>query len=201
MSVLKERFINEEVVAALKLDDEHKRKLVKKLTPRFLHKIALNFAGTIGSETYNQFASANLNEIYGDRLDDALHFETNTFENVWFENDNGKFVKHTLPNLAQIAPIFGMLIEDFTGNGRKDILIAGNLYTAEVETGNADAGYGLLLEGQNDKSFMPKRFEETGFIAPFDVRDMELVRSSSGKNIALVANNRNRLQVYAFNLK
>lgn len=57
MTVLKERFINEEVVAALELDDERKRKLVKKLTPRFLHKIALNFAGTIGSETYSQFAS------------------------------------------------------------------------------------------------------------------------------------------------
>ncbi|MGE0089272.1 MAG: class I SAM-dependent methyltransferase [Bacteroidales bacterium] len=57
MTVLKERFINKEVVAALELDDERKRKLVKKLAPRFLHKIALNFAGTIGSETYNQFAS------------------------------------------------------------------------------------------------------------------------------------------------
>ncbi|MFC2087027.1 class I SAM-dependent methyltransferase [Bacteroidota bacterium] len=57
MSVLKERFINKEVIAALELDDEHKRKLVKKLTPKFFHKIALNFAGTIGSETYNRFAS------------------------------------------------------------------------------------------------------------------------------------------------
>lgn len=57
MSVLNERFINEEVVAALELDDERKRKLVKRLTPKVLHKIALNFAGAIGSETYNQFAS------------------------------------------------------------------------------------------------------------------------------------------------
>lgn len=57
MSVLSERFINEEVVAALDLDDERKRKLVKKLTPKFLHKTALNFAGAIGSETYKQFES------------------------------------------------------------------------------------------------------------------------------------------------
>jgi SAM-dependent methyltransferase len=57
MKVLKERIINEEVVAALKLDNDRKHKLVKKLTPKFLHRIALNFAGTIGSETYNQFAS------------------------------------------------------------------------------------------------------------------------------------------------
>ncbi|MFH2094736.1 MAG: class I SAM-dependent methyltransferase [Bacteroidota bacterium] len=57
MEIVKERFINKEVVAALELDDERKRTLVKKLAPKFLHKTALNFGGTIGSKTYNQFAS------------------------------------------------------------------------------------------------------------------------------------------------
>jgi len=57
MSVLKEKIINKEVVAALALDDERRRNLVKKLVPRILHKIALNFAGAIGSETYNHFVS------------------------------------------------------------------------------------------------------------------------------------------------
>ncbi len=57
MSVLKEKFINKEILAALELDDARRRKLVKKLAPRWLHKIALNFAGTIGSETFNHFVS------------------------------------------------------------------------------------------------------------------------------------------------
>ena len=57
MSVLKERFINKEVIAALELDDERRRDLVYKLVPKFLHKIALNFAGTVGSETYYRFVT------------------------------------------------------------------------------------------------------------------------------------------------
>jgi ubiquinone/menaquinone biosynthesis C-methylase UbiE len=57
MTMLKEEFINRQVVNALKLDDDRKRKLVRKLTPVFLHKVALNFAGTVGSETYNRFVS------------------------------------------------------------------------------------------------------------------------------------------------
>jgi ubiquinone/menaquinone biosynthesis C-methylase UbiE len=57
MPILKEEFINRQVVNALKLDDDRKRKLVRKLTPVFLHKVALNFAGTVGSETYNRFVS------------------------------------------------------------------------------------------------------------------------------------------------
>jgi ubiquinone/menaquinone biosynthesis C-methylase UbiE len=57
LTLLKERFINSEVLKALELDDERKRQLVKKLTPKYLHKIALNFGGTIGSETYRRFES------------------------------------------------------------------------------------------------------------------------------------------------
>lgn len=57
LKVVKERNINKEVITALELDDPRKRSLVKKLTPKFLNKIALNFSGTIGSETYNQFVS------------------------------------------------------------------------------------------------------------------------------------------------
>jgi ubiquinone/menaquinone biosynthesis C-methylase UbiE len=54
---LKEEFITGQVVNALELDDGRKRKLVEKLAPRFLHKTALNFAGAIGSRTYDQFVS------------------------------------------------------------------------------------------------------------------------------------------------
>lgn len=57
LSILNRRIINNEVIAALELDDLRRRKLVRKMTPRFLHKIALNFSGAIGSETYNQFLS------------------------------------------------------------------------------------------------------------------------------------------------
>ena len=57
LTLLKERFINREVLKALELDDERKRQLIKKLTPKYLHKIALNFGGTIGSKTYNRFES------------------------------------------------------------------------------------------------------------------------------------------------
>ena len=54
---IKEEMITPKVVKALDIDDERKRKLVKRLAPRFLWNIALNFAGTKGSETYQNFAS------------------------------------------------------------------------------------------------------------------------------------------------
>jgi ubiquinone/menaquinone biosynthesis C-methylase UbiE len=57
LTIMKEEIINRQVVHALKLDDDRRRKLVVELTPLFLHKAALNFAGVIGSETFNRFKS------------------------------------------------------------------------------------------------------------------------------------------------
>ncbi len=57
LQIVKEQEINREVLKALTLDDSRKRKLVKRLVPGFLRGVALNFAGTVGSQTYNHFES------------------------------------------------------------------------------------------------------------------------------------------------
>jgi ubiquinone/menaquinone biosynthesis C-methylase UbiE len=57
LNIIKEELITSQVVTALNCDDERRRKLIKRLTPGILHDIAYNFAGTVGSETYNQFAA------------------------------------------------------------------------------------------------------------------------------------------------
>jgi ubiquinone/menaquinone biosynthesis C-methylase UbiE len=46
--------INDNVVEALNLDNNRRAQLIKKLIPRFLHKSANNFAGSVGSKTYHQ---------------------------------------------------------------------------------------------------------------------------------------------------
>ncbi len=48
-----EQIINPYVTAALELDTKRREYLVKKLTPKLLHKTALNFAGAVGSKTYD----------------------------------------------------------------------------------------------------------------------------------------------------
>jgi ubiquinone/menaquinone biosynthesis C-methylase UbiE len=53
----REMEITDNVVKALEADDSRRRNLVKRLTPAFLHKQAFNFAGNVGGETYNLFAS------------------------------------------------------------------------------------------------------------------------------------------------
>ncbi|MBP1672268.1 MAG: Phthiotriol/phenolphthiotriol dimycocerosates methyltransferase [Bacteroidetes bacterium] len=54
MKIIHEKNINNQVIEALNQDDQRRRDLVKKLTPFFLHKVALNFSGAIDSETYRK---------------------------------------------------------------------------------------------------------------------------------------------------
>jgi ubiquinone/menaquinone biosynthesis C-methylase UbiE len=55
LKIISDTDITSNVVAALKSDDLRRRTLVKKLAPRYLQSAMLNFAGTIGSETYDYF--------------------------------------------------------------------------------------------------------------------------------------------------
>ena len=55
MELINEKMITENVVKALELDDARRRELVERLVPNIIKNVALNFAGTVGSETYTQF--------------------------------------------------------------------------------------------------------------------------------------------------
>jgi ubiquinone/menaquinone biosynthesis C-methylase UbiE len=57
LKVLTMKDITGNVIKALEMNDQQNRALIKRLVPGFLQKVMLNFAGAIGSETYNFFSS------------------------------------------------------------------------------------------------------------------------------------------------
>jgi ubiquinone/menaquinone biosynthesis C-methylase UbiE len=56
-----EKEINENVILSIDRDSERRINLVKKLTPVFLHKTALNFSGVTGSDTYLKIKNSSYN--------------------------------------------------------------------------------------------------------------------------------------------
>ncbi|MCH8905141.1 MAG: hypothetical protein IIA45_14655 [Bacteroidetes bacterium] len=101
---------------------------------------------------------------------------------------------------AKFSPLFGIIAEDFDLDQNLDLLIAGNFYVAEVETGRADAGVGLYLKGNGKGEFTPVRITESGFNASLDVRDLVLIKLTSTRGAyVLVANNNDRMQIFEVN--
>ena len=141
-------------------------------------------------EDYNSYANANLEDIYTtDYLENALHYQVKSFASVYIENTEEGFKIHRLPVEAQISNINQILVEDFNQDGNLDALIAGNLYASEVETPRADAGIGLLLEGNGKGEFKAVKARESGFFVPGDVKDMVKLSTPNGEYIVCAKNN------------
>ncbi|MCP9235841.1 VCBS repeat-containing protein [Lewinella sp. JB7] len=101
--------------------------------------------------TYSAFADADLQDIYGEGLESALHYVARDFGHQWFENDgSGRFRVHHLPASTQLSSINSITPLDYNGDAYPDFLLAGNLLHAEVETTRNDAGYGDILLGGPD---------------------------------------------------
>ncbi len=146
-------------------------------------------------ESYQSFSEATLEEVYTeDYLNKSLNYKIKSFASVYLENDNGTFRLSPLPRAAQISNINSSIIQDFNGDGKLDVMIAGNLHTAEVETPRNDAGNGLLLLQDENGSFLPISGRDSGLFATGDVRDVAKITFQE-KEYLIVAKNNDYLQL------
>ncbi|RMF68565.1 MAG: VCBS repeat-containing protein, partial [Alphaproteobacteria bacterium] len=135
--------------------------------------------------SFAQFGAAEVYDIFGDKLEDALHLKANTFTSCWFENrGNGQWQMHALPAEAQWAPIMDVAAMDVDGDGKEEWLVVGNLYGTEVETPRMDAGVGAVLRWTGEEiAAMPS--VRTGFYVPDDARAVAICRVQGRGVVAL----------------
>lgn len=148
-------------------------------------------------ENYESFASASIEEVYGDELNSAIMLEVTEFHSGILHNTGGGFEFIPFPNSAQISPVMGCYHYDFNKDGIQDILIAGNHFDAEVETTRYDAGNGLLLLGKGDMEFDSQSVFHSGFYTPGNVKSMHAIQMEK-QGLVLVGVNNNRLRAYSF---
>jgi len=148
--------------------------------------------------TYGSFASATAEQLFGKpALQQAVHYEADTFASVVLHNEGGGvFSASPLPTLAQISPIKSIVVTDVDGDGKLDLLIAGNMYDAEPNTPRADAGNGLLLRGDGHGHFTPVSPRSSGFMAPRDVSGLAVVETPNGPTTVVVSNTGDTLQTF-----
>src|SRR3989454_196264 len=147
--------------------------------------------------TYADFGAARVEDIFpaGD-LAQATVREARVFaSSVALNNGNGTFTMRPLPAAAQLAPIRAVLVDDFDGNGRPDLLVGGNLYGVPPVLGRYDASYGLLLSGRGDGRFEAVDMERSGLVIEGQVRHMGLLGKADGGRLIIVARNNDKLLV------
>ncbi|MDO1450283.1 VCBS repeat-containing protein [Rhodocytophaga aerolata] len=148
--------------------------------------------------SYKAYAQATFEESFlPQELEQAYVACSNWMQSSYIENlGKGKFAIKPLPIEAQVAPIFGMLTADYTGDGHIDVLAVGNAYSTEVATGRYDALQGLLLKGDGKGGFLAASSKESGFLADKDAKGIARLITADGRELVLVGNNADKLQVY-----
>ena len=141
--------------------------------------------------TYKSFGASRVEDILPrQELAKAVVLEAQTFASaVALSAGNGAFQLQPLPAEAQLAPMYASLAGDYDGDGRTDLLVAGNFFGVPPLRGRYDASYGLLLRGLGDGRFEPVAMERSGVAIEGQVRDLKPVRGVGGKPLVAVARN------------
>ncbi len=152
-------------------------------------------------KTYESYANATFEESFlPEELEQAYLVQSVRFQSSYIENlGEGRFAIEDLPWETQVAPIFGMVADDFDGDGYLDVLAVGNSYATEVSTGRYDASVGTFLKGNGQGQFYPTNLEESGFSVDTDAKGLVRLYLENNMQLILVGNNSDNLAVYAVN--
>ena len=151
--------------------------------------------------SYEEFAKATLQDIYGEQmLKASLHYNVNTFAHHWIENKgNGEFKMHKLPNRAQLSSINAMAeIEEKNSTA---VIVAGNLYGSEVDTPRNDASIGLVLKSDANGEIRVVPPSESGLAVKGEVKAIRKIKLASGKDGFLFAINNDSLKLIELALR
>jgi len=147
---------------------------------------------------YADYAKASFGQVFTeDEMKGAYVLQAEILQSCYLENlGQGKFRLRPLPIQAQFAPTFGMLSQDFDGDGNLDALLTGNSYASEILTGWYDASIGTYLRGNGKGGFLPLKACESGFLADRDAKGLVQLPGRNGDAWILSGNNDDSLQVF-----
>jgi hypothetical protein len=141
---------------------------------------------------YADYAGQTAQDIFGERLADAVVKRAETFATALAKNNgDGSFTLIPLPAEAQLAPAYGILASDFDADGHLDVVLAGNFDGVKPEIGRMSASNGLFLRGDGKGGFAPVPTAESGFLVNGQARDIQRLRTRRG-DLYVVARNNDR---------
>lgn len=145
---------------------------------------------------FGDYTHQTISDIFSSNdLQRSVVLQAHELRTSLFVNDGkGNFRMQPLPVEAQIAPMYGIALQDFDKDGNADILLGGNLYRSKPEFGIYDASYGVFFKGDGQLNFRWIPNKESGFFVKGEIRDVEIVE---GKWV-VVAKNDAKVEVFRF---
>jgi hypothetical protein len=150
---------------------------------------------------YEDYAGKPIEKVFSkDQLEKATVLTVEqTRSTVYLNDGKGNFTVKELPVMAQITPMFGIVVMDINGDGKDDLFMGGNFYGLKPQTGRLDAGYGTSLINNGKGEFTYLGVKETGLFVNGETRDMQTIKTSKGKTSLIVSMNNEKLYLFEKN--
>jgi hypothetical protein len=131
---------------------------------------------------YHTYATATINDIFtAEQLKDASIVKAEMLETVYLENTGNEFKLRKLPVEVQYAPVYGIASIDANGDGKKDLVLAGNNSWTRIKFGQFTASHGMLLTGDGAGNFNYIPQWQSGLNIRGNVRSLETISSGAAK--------------------
>ncbi|GAB4034104.1 VCBS repeat-containing protein [Spirosoma gilvum] len=142
-------------------------------------------------QRFADYAAVTFDQLFtDDDRKNAFQARATYLQSAYIENlGQGKFALRALPRMAQVAPVYGIVVHDFNLDGQLDVVLTGNFYPNEVNIGREDASVGLVLLGDGHGHFKPLSPAESGLVIRGDARTSALLTGRNKQMLLLTAIN------------
>jgi hypothetical protein len=147
---------------------------------------------------YKSYADAQVKEIFtAEELKKVKILKASTLKTSCFISAaTGKYTETSLPLQAQFAPVYAISVSDFDGDGKKDIVLGGNISHARIKLGWCQASHGTLLKGDGKGNFDIIPQTTSGLHIKGDIRSLLVIN-----NMLLIGINNAPAEAYKWKTK
>ena len=140
---------------------------------------------------YHSYADATIDDVLSkEQLAGAGLLKAETLTSVYLQND-GKagFTMKPLPVEAQYSPVYAIGALDVNGDGKKDLVLAGNNAWTRIKFGQYKANHGQVFLGDGKGNFSYLSQPRSGLNIRADIRSLECIKTGHGEALLFGANN------------
>lgn len=147
--------------------------------------------------SYKSYSEATIETLIAETNTHPTIFQIQTFQTSYLENRmQEEWQLSSLPTEAQFGPVFGIITDDYNGDGHTDIMLCGNSYATEVLTGRYDALKGLLLQGDGTGEFKPISTQQSGILIDGDAKGLAELIDVKGRELIIATQNNDSIKVF-----
>ena len=139
---------------------------------------------------HRDYASKSMQELFSSELIRSCVVKQFNYcaSVIAINNGNGQFTIQKLPAELQLSSICAVHCTDIDGDGKPDIILGGNEFGFLPQFERLDAGRGAVLLNNGKAAFRLLDAEESGVDLEGQIRDIEEIKGTNGKQILFLRN-------------